>query len=158
MVDTKGFVFWLVFLIMISSVSAEFFGYDYLPKKTSTINYSITNTNSSEFWDALDTPADIVGLLMSQISDLWNTVVQSLTSISPYIIVNDTTDNILINFNETLLNTTIDARAGAGGDYYINETGDTLTGNISIDAGAGFVDAINGSYIYLDGGTWVVVG
>jgi len=34
-------------------------GIDLIPKPSTAVNYSVQNTNSSEYWDGLDTPADI---------------------------------------------------------------------------------------------------
>jgi len=46
-------------------------------------------------------------------------------------------DTSIIYFNESMLNATIDARNGTAGgvsDIWVNETGDTMTGNLTINA------------------------
>jgi len=79
----------------------------------SNINVSNENVNSSlysnrtKFWGTLEGVSNITGLLMSQISDIWSTVVESITSSDVYIILSGSTGNVTISLNETKLNETI---------------------------------------------------
>ncbi len=66
MVNSKtkfSFIFLFAFVFALSIVSAQTdFGYNNLDLPTlskTVINYTQTNVNSSDFWDDLDTPADI---------------------------------------------------------------------------------------------------
>lgn len=71
-----------------------------------------------------------------------------------------------LSFNDTRLNESISSYTGnlSGGvsDYYVNTTGDTMTGDLNMVGGnitlnnTELKDVINGSRIYLDSGVWVV--
>ena len=79
----------------------------------SNINVSNENVNSSlysnrtTFWGTLEGVSNITGLLMSQISDIWSTVVESIVSSDVYIILSGTTGNVTVSLNTTKLNETI---------------------------------------------------
>lgn len=67
------------------------------------------NVNKSSFWDDLDSPSDITGLLMSQIVDIWTTVVESITSTDAYLILSGSTGNVTGSINESKINETATA-------------------------------------------------
>lgn len=104
-------------------------GIDLTPDST---NYSEVNVNNSDYWDGLDSPANIL------LDDLGDTTVSTpsqygilnwdgvsawvstlLTSASNYL----SWSGLQIDFDEVLLNETIDARASAvGGTQYTDVT------------------------------------
>ena len=52
-------IFSFIFFIFLISFTSAQYGYNIYPETEVAANYSVVNINSSEYWDNLDTPADM---------------------------------------------------------------------------------------------------
>lgn len=88
------------------------------------INYSLIPTvNSSDYWDDLDTPADILG----------SSINNDLGWITSYVDTNATTecgDTELLRGDGVCIDTSTFDQFG---DIFVNESGDTMTGNLTLN-------------------------
>lgn len=126
-------------------------------------NYSIKNVNSSEYWDGMGTinatqmedSGSILTILESWFSTLFDTLFSAKTTDD----LTEGSTNLYANqsWNESAVGTNF-------GDIFINDTGDTITGNLNIVSAnitlnnTYIIDANSSSRIYTEGETWVVVG